>query len=41
MAVEKIGEKFVCAVCGNIVEVKNVGGGILVCCNQEMGLKEE
>ncbi|MCK9378625.1 MAG: desulfoferrodoxin [Candidatus Moranbacteria bacterium] len=29
-----------CNVCGNIVEVVNVGGGELVCCNQPMELLE-
>ena len=41
MAVQSVGEKFVCAVCGNEIEVNSVGGGTLVCCNQEMNLKEE
>jgi desulfoferrodoxin-like iron-binding protein len=36
MAVEKIGEKYRCNVCGNEVEVIEVGGGILVCCGQDM-----
>lgn len=30
-----------CNICGNIVEVLNVGGGILVCCGQDMELLEE
>ncbi|VYT64923.1 desulfoferrodoxin [Clostridium tertium] len=30
-----------CDVCGNIVEVLNVGGGTLVCCGQPMTLLEE
>jgi len=30
-----------CGVCGNIVEVEQVGGGTLVCCGQEMSLLEE
>ncbi len=34
--VEKVGEVYKCNVCGNVVEVKNVGGGELVCCNQPM-----
>lgn len=25
-----------CKICGNVVEVSNVGGGILSCCNQPM-----
>lgn len=36
MAVEQIGEKYVCEVCGNEVEVTKVGGGVLVCCGEEM-----
>jgi len=36
VAVEKIGEKYKCAVCGNEVIVTNVGGGELVCCGQPM-----
>lgn len=30
-----------CAVCGNIVEVLNAGGGELVCCGQPMNLLTE
>jgi desulfoferrodoxin-like iron-binding protein len=40
MAVENIGEKFVCSVCGNEVEIIKVGGGTLVCCGQEMNKTE-
>jgi len=36
MAVENVGEKYRCNVCGNEVTVTKVGGGTLVCCNQEM-----
>jgi desulfoferrodoxin-like iron-binding protein len=36
MAVEKVGEKYRCNVCGNEVEVTKVGGGALVCCGEEM-----
>lgn len=36
MAVEKRSEVFKCSVCGNTVEVVDVGGGILVCCEKEM-----
>ncbi len=36
MAVEKIGEKYRCNVCGNEVEVTKVGGGELVCCGVAM-----
>ncbi len=34
----KVGELFECEICGNIVEVKEVGGGELVCCGQPMKL---
>ncbi|MGB5932112.1 MAG: desulfoferrodoxin FeS4 iron-binding domain-containing protein [Anaerolineae bacterium] len=36
MAVEKVGEKYRCNVCGNEVVVAKVGGDTLVCCGQEM-----
>ena len=36
MAVEEIGEKYRCNICGNEVVVTNVGGGVLVCCGEEM-----
>jgi len=36
MAVEKVGEKYRCNVCGNVVVVTEVGGGTLVCCGQDM-----
>jgi len=36
MAVEKVGEKYRCNVCGNEVVVTEVGGGTLVCCGQDM-----
>lgn len=39
--VEKIGEIFRCEVCGNVVEVKEVGGGELVCCGKPMVKVEE
>lgn len=38
MAVESLGQVYKCGVCGNIVEVVNVGGGELVCCGQPMDL---
>lgn len=37
----KVGEKYVCALCGNEVEVTKSGGGTLVCCGQPMDLDEE
>ena len=30
-----------CNVCGNMVEMLRVGGGTLVCCNENMGLLKE
>lgn len=36
--VEEVGEVFRCEVCGNVVEVKEVGGGELVWCGQPMML---
>lgn len=34
-------ESYRCHKCGNIVEVSHVGGGILVCCGEEMHLETE
>ncbi|UCH12965.1 MAG: desulfoferrodoxin [Candidatus Omnitrophota bacterium] len=36
MAVEKVGEKYRCNVCGIEVTVTKVGGGEPVCCGQPM-----
>ena len=36
MAVEKVGERYRCNVCGNEVVVTVVGGGTLVCCGEDM-----
>ncbi|MDY6838434.1 MAG: desulfoferrodoxin FeS4 iron-binding domain-containing protein [Thermodesulfobacteriota bacterium] len=38
--VKKVGEVYRCEVCGNVVEVKEVGGGELVCCGQAMILEK-
>lgn len=38
MSVKNIGEKYRCNICGNMVTVTKVGGGILVCCDQQMQL---
>jgi desulfoferrodoxin-like iron-binding protein len=38
--VKKVGEVYRCEVCGNVVEVKKVGGGELVCCDQPMTLEK-
>lgn len=32
----KKGDIYVCDVCGNRVEILEVGGGTLVCCGQDM-----
>jgi len=40
MVKEKL-EIYKCELCGNMVEVINVGGGELVCCNQPMNLIAE
>jgi len=37
-AVSEKNQIYKCNVCGNIVEVVNVGGGELVCCSQSMEL---
>lgn len=37
----KLGEKYRCNVCGNVVEVINTGGGTLVCCGKEMQLARD
>jgi desulfoferrodoxin-like iron-binding protein len=36
--VQKVGERFKCGICGNLVKVEEVGGGQLVCCGQPMDL---
>jgi len=38
---EKIGEIYKCAICGNIIEVVHVGGGVLICCGQPMNFMKE
>ncbi|MBN2734657.1 MAG: desulfoferrodoxin FeS4 iron-binding domain-containing protein [Methanomicrobiaceae archaeon] len=39
--VKEEGEIFVCEICGNVVEVKEVGGGELVCCGEPMSPEEK
>lgn len=34
------GQVFICEICGNVVEVKEAGGGELICCGQPMELEE-
>ena len=36
--VQKVGEVYKCDICGNVVEVKEAGGGELVCCGEPMKL---
>jgi desulfoferrodoxin-like iron-binding protein len=40
MGVQKVGEKYICNICSNEVEVTEVGGGVLFCCGEEMELME-
>ncbi len=39
--VKTVGEVYRCQICGNVVEVKVVGGGELVCCGQPMKLEQK
>jgi len=36
----KVGESYVCDICGNEVSVVKAGGGTLVCCGVKMRMKE-
>ncbi len=36
--VKEVGEIYKCEICGNLVEVKEAGGGELICCGQSMDL---
>ncbi|NYT03750.1 MAG: desulfoferrodoxin FeS4 iron-binding domain-containing protein [Candidatus Methanofastidiosa archaeon] len=38
--VKEVGEIYKCEICGNIVEVLEVGGGELICCGEPMVLQE-
>jgi len=38
--VKQVGEIYKCEICGNIVEVLEVGGGELICCGEPMVLQE-
>ena len=38
MPVKAVNEKYRCNICGNEVIVTAVGGGILVCCGEDMEL---
>ncbi|MCX6697243.1 MAG: desulfoferrodoxin FeS4 iron-binding domain-containing protein [Methanoregula sp.] len=35
------GQVFKCEICGNVVVVKEAGGGELVCCGEPMQLESE
>lgn len=36
----KVGEEYICEICGNKVKVLTAGGGTLVCCGVEMELQK-
>jgi desulfoferrodoxin-like iron-binding protein len=36
VGVEQVGDIYRCSICSNEVKVTKVGGGILVCCGEEM-----
>jgi desulfoferrodoxin-like iron-binding protein len=36
MGVKEAGENYKCNICGNEVTVTKAGGGVLVCCGEEM-----
>jgi desulfoferrodoxin-like iron-binding protein len=38
--VSKEGQVFKCEICGNVVVVKEAGGGELICCGEPMVLEE-
>ena len=40
MVVTRLDEMYKCNICGNEVVVTEVGGGTLVCCEEEMELVE-
>ncbi len=37
MGVKEAGENYKCNICGNEVTVTKAGGGVLVCCGEDMG----
>ena len=39
--VENVGEVYKCELCGNVVTVKEAGGGELVCCGEPMNLQDK
>jgi len=38
--VKEVGEVYECDICGNVVEIKTVGGGELICCMKPIGRVE-
>ncbi len=38
VGVKRVGERYRCNICGNEVTTTKVGGGVLVCCGEEMEL---
>jgi len=40
-AVNEVREIYHCEICGNVVEVIEVGGGELACCDEPMTLEDE
>jgi len=36
-----VGEAYKCEICGNVVDVREAGVGVLVCCGQNMTLITE
>jgi len=38
--VREVGEIYRCEVCGNVIDVREVGGGELICCDEPMILDE-
>ena len=41
IGVKEAGQRYRCKSCGNEVTVDKVGGGVLICCGQEMELIKE
>lgn len=39
--VREVGELYRCEVCGNVVDVREVGGGELICCEEPMTLEAD
>ncbi|MFA6995006.1 MAG: desulfoferrodoxin [Patescibacteria group bacterium] len=37
----RVGKIYFCPICGNEVRFEKDGGGVLICCGQEMKIKKE